>query len=141
MKTYDLTLTNGKNTITLGLRLNVAAQMALKKKYNEEAVSSLLSAVSDVEKMVYIFGLALSYKNNENAITDGAEFYDLLVDNGFAGQNEFMKILTSVAAASGLITAKQKKQIDAFAEGTTEEAFGEVFGEDEDEKNARTSGE
>lgn len=139
-KSYDVTLENGKNTVNLSLRINVAAQKMLKKKYNEDAIASILSAVSDVDKMTYIFGLALNYKNNENAITDGEEFYDLLVDNGYAGQNDFMRLLTSVAAASGLISEKQKKQIDDFSEGVTDEAFGDAFGED-DEKNAVSSGE
>lgn len=139
-KCYEMTLENGKNTVNLALRLNVAAQKAMKKKYNEDAIASILSSVSDVDKMTYIFGLALNYKNNENAVVDGEEFYDLLVDNGYAGQNDFMKLLTSVAAASGLISEKQKKQIDDFSEGVTDEAFGDAFGE-EDEKNAETFSE
>lgn len=130
-RAYEIKLNNGKNEITLGLRINLKAQFELKKKYKEDAIASILSAVSDAEKMAYIFTLALSFDGNENPITDGVELYDLLVDNGYAGQEQFMELLTSIAFFSGLMSEKRKAQIDAYIKGTVDEAFEEEFGEDE----------
>lgn len=122
---YELTLKNGKNDITVNFRLTFGGQIALKKKFpkesdgkngNEGALQIIFAAMDDAEVMVGVFTEALNFVGNENPITNGEELYDLLVDNGYKSSASFVPILTAIANVSGLITDKQKDVIDTMAQ-------------------------
>lgn len=54
---------------------------------------------------------ALNYKDNDNEITDGEQFYDLLVENGRNGAEDFAKVLTDIAVNSGIIKKDQANSV------------------------------
>lgn len=107
-----------KNTLTLNLeyagipqefelRLSIGSQLKLKKETGEEGVQLLFKALDDLELYVKLLTQALSYKGHQNIITDGAEFYEVLVDNGYSGKEAFMSLLLDLAAVSGMIKPEQ----------------------------------
>lgn len=133
MQTYDITLNNNNGEeITLKFRIRIKGQMAIEKKFKgETAMDAIMSAASDAEKMAYILTTALNFDGNDNTITDGMEAYDMLVDNGYAGQEQFTELLTNIALFSGIMSEKRKAQVDAYVKGTYDSAFAEQFGDDE----------
>ena len=84
MRTYDKMLNNE----LYHFRLTVGAQKALEKKFGEQANQFVFACADSVEKMTYLLGAAASYQGNENPTTNGDEIYDLLVDDGVAGQED-----------------------------------------------------
>ena len=93
------------------LRLTAGGQKILKEKYEENMLATLMGAVDDIDRAVDILGIALGYKDNDNEITDGEEFYDLLVDNGKIGAEDLTKVLTDVAVNSGIIKKDQANSV------------------------------
>lgn len=116
MRTYELNLKRDGEPVKVNLRLTLGSQLTLKKKYNENALSTIFGALDDPEKMVTVFNQALNYKDNENEITDGAELYDLIADNDLGGVTGFQEILSGIARESGLLTEKEKAAVNAQAE-------------------------
>ena len=96
MRTYDRMLGNE----LYNFRLTVGAQKALEKKFGEQANQFVFACADSVEKMTYFLGAAASYQGNENPTTNGDEIYDLLVDDGVAGQDGFFGV------ASGIMSEK-----------------------------------
>lgn len=130
MNTFDKTITvNGEET-ELHFRLTLSGQQKLKKKYNETALATLFNAIDDAEILSAVMTEALSYKGNENVIKDGAEVYDLLVDSGMAGVEDFADFAMGIGVASGLVSRKQADAMIKRAQGIFEEAIEEA-----DEKN------
>ena len=128
---YQLNLKDeNKQKVSVKLRLTLGGQKALKKKYDEPAMTTLLNAVQDAEIMVDVFNEALNYKNAENTITDGEELYDLLVDNDYKGIEAFTEIMMGIGEASGLFSKKQAESVIAASKGLVERAI-----EDEEVKN------
>lgn len=122
LNTYEITLENGKNTVTVALRITIGGQINLKKKLKKEsALDCIFGAIDSPETMAEVLTEALNFKGNENTITTGYELYDILVDNGYAGPESFVPLLTSIAQTSGIISEKQKKMVDNKAIGITEE--------------------
>lgn len=113
--TYNLDLKAGEEKITVKLRLTVLGQTRLKKKYPDAQLATgekvpaaiIYSAFDDPTVMADIFTEALTYKDNENSIHDGAELYELLVDNGYAGALDFGPLLLNIAQGAGLLTQGQ----------------------------------
>ena len=137
---YEITLNNNDGEeITLKLRIDIRGQMAIKKKYGEEAATVIGEAISDIEKMAFVLTQALTYKHNENSITDGADLYDLLVDNGYAGPIAFAEFLTTVAVYSGAMDEESKEEIDSLVRGTYRKNLSEETGKNE--KNAAKTSE
>lgn len=93
-----------------GLRLDVAGQMKLLDKFEEDAIQTVMSAGGDLRRMVALLDAALNWKGNENPITDGAEFLDLLVDEGYAGVDAFGALAVDIAASSGIVNTDQAKK-------------------------------
>ncbi len=98
---------------TVKLRLTVSAQLRLKNKFKQDTIDTILEASADVEKLLAIFDEALSYKDNENEGMTGEELYDVLVDTGVKGINAFAGILFNIANASGILSDKQKEQVES----------------------------
>lgn len=111
------------------LRLSVGAQLKLKKECKEEGVQLVFAAMDDLELMLKVFTLALTFKDNENEITDGAEFYELLVDNGYSGKEAFAKLIFEIAATSGIIKENQSEQLSTMIDDTYSAMFDSLSGD------------
>ena len=127
---YQLTIKdeNGQK-VSVKLRLTLGGQKALKKKYDEPAITTLLNAVQDAEAMADVFNEALNYSGNDNTITDGEKLYDLLVDNKYKGIEAFTEVLMGIGEASGLLSKEQAESIVAASKGLVERAI------EDEEKN------
>lgn len=119
---------------TYKLRLTRAGQRALRMQYDEPPLSVVLDAQSDEDKMCSLLTQALSWPDSGNPITDGEQLYDLLVDSGYAGPEQFCGLALEIAAASGLMTAEQAGKTrqklasvfrQAFEDGVVELETGE----------------
>lgn len=133
--TYKIELERDGERIEVELRLTVGGQLALKKKYNENAMSTILEASDDIEKCVSVFNEALKFKDNHNQIQSGEELYDLLVDNGYKDYNDFSDLLLSIGVESGLITQDKKDKLFNTVLGNYDKAFDEIFEVSDEEKN------
>ena len=111
-RAYILNLNSDGENIEVKLRLTLGSQLALKKKYNENALTTIFGALDDPEKMVAVFNQALNYKGNQNTIKNGEELYALIADNDLGGVTGFQQILSGIARQSGLLTEKEKEAID-----------------------------
>lgn len=124
--TYTLELKDGKEKVKVELRLTIAGQLALKKKYKENTYPLLFEAIDDAEIFCFILGEALNWKGNENSITDGEELYDLIVDNGYQGIGKLGEILFSIATVSGLISESEKERLLKRADRVFDDALDEL---------------
>ena len=143
-KSYDITLDRDGEEIPVQLRLTLGSQMTLKKKYKRTAFATIMDAMDDAEVCADVLGEALTFKGNENTIKDGAELYDLLVDNGYAGYDGIGGLLLGVAAESGIITESVKEKALYSVTHTLESMFDNLFDEEvpditeeTDEKNGK----
>lgn len=110
----------------LGLRITIGGQKNLKYKAKKEtALEVVLDAVRDTGAAVMVLTEALTYKGNTNLIQDGSELYDLLVDNGYSGQEDFSRLFTGIAYESGMISAEIRDVIIKETKKTLEEAFAD----------------
>lgn len=116
------------------LRLTVAGQRALRERYQEEPLQTILAAAGDGEKMAALLEAALNWEGNRNGIHNGEELYDLLVDEGWSGQVRFGGLAFDIAAQSGLISQEQAEQLKASIAQAVEEAFQMLDGEEEQER-------
>lgn len=105
------------------LRLTMAGQRELKKRWGEEGLTFLFSAATEQDKLCDLLTQALGWTGSGNAVTDGAELYDLLVDEGWRGQEAFAALVFDLGAASGLLTRAQADELTA----TVERAFRGAF--------------
>lgn len=108
---------------TLALRLTVAGQRTLRERFGEEPLQIMLSAVTDGEKLAAVLDAALNWKGNDNSIRDGEALYDLLVDQGWSGQQQLGGLAFDIAAASGLISEQQAERLKGSIAQAVEEAF------------------
>ncbi|MBQ8503352.1 MAG: hypothetical protein IJ491_03640 [Clostridia bacterium] len=113
------------------LRFSVASQLKFKKKYKLEGVQAVLNCFDDLEMMLDFFTEALSFKDNNNPVTDGAEFYDILVNNGYCGQEDFTKLVLQIASSSGIVKQNQGEKV-AEAISNTYNAMFDSFSIDEE---------
>lgn len=118
MKTLELKVKTENTTEKVHLRLTCGGQRKLKEMFDDETMSILMGAINEIDKTVAVFDTALNYKNNDNTITDGEELYDLLVDNGTCGNEEFAKIITDIAVCSGIIKKDQANSLVKSVEKT-----------------------
>lgn len=87
------------------LRLTLKGQKALMERSpGSPALACVMGAIDDAEDLVALLTEALNWEGNENPIHDGEELYDLLVDNGYAGNAAFMDLVFSIAHNAGLIS-------------------------------------
>lgn len=110
------------------LRLTRDGQRNLRERYGEPPLDTLMSAGNDTERLCAVLTEALNWKGNENAITDGEEFYDLLVDCGYAGQVRFFDLCADIAATSGLLTPDWAKQVKDATAREVNRAYDRIFG-------------
>lgn len=151
--TYDMDLKAGSEDIKVSLRLTIGGQLKLKKKYPDAKLATgeisplaiIYNAFDDPTIMADIFTEALNYKDNENAIKDGADLYELLVDNGYVGADGFVPVLLNIAKASGLITESQYNgwiktlEARAYAQSQEIEEMNKLLCEEKDKKKAKNA--
>lgn len=137
MNAYEIELEKQDGTkVAAALRLNIAAQIKLKKKYHESTTQTIFGAIDDVERCVDVFKQALNWAGNTNEIKSGEELLDLMADNDMLGMVAKQQALTSIGRVSGLFSEAEKAKIDARGEGMLDDAFG-----DEDAEDVKHAGE
>lgn len=98
--------------VTVKLRLTLKGQKALREKYPEDSVlTTIMEAVDDPEAMDLVLTQALSFDGSGNKIRSGEELYDLLVDNGYEGQEDFMGLMMDIAKNAGLVTQDDRDKL------------------------------
>lgn len=127
MKTLEIKLKNfeGKEE-KFYLRLTAGGQKKLKDKYDASTISLMLSAAEDIDYAIDVLEAALSYKGNDNSITDGEEFYDLLVENGTTGSGEFAQIFMDIATNSGIISKDRSNSVVKTINAVYDDVFGDL---------------
>jgi hypothetical protein len=117
------------------LRLTVAGQRSLRERFGEDSLQIILESAADAEKMAALLEAALNWSGSENTIRSGEELYDRLVDEGWSGQAQFGGLAFDIAAASGLVSPEQARQLTQVVAQAVEEAFQmlEEDGEDGDD--------
>lgn len=134
--TFDIELNYGGQTVKVSLRLTIRQLLELKKLLNrkganiEDYYDIVVNSITDPEVAIEYLGAALNYAGNNNSITDGADLYDLLVDNGYAGPEAFVPVYAGIAVASGILSQRKADYLVDLArkEGaeTLEDASGTV---------------
>lgn len=117
--TYDIQLSDK----TVCLRLTVAAQLRLQKKFKKDTIDIIMESTGDPEKMLAVFDEALNFKDNPNEGMTGEALYDALVDNGTKGIDAFAEILFNIANASGILSDKQREQVNTGISKTFDAIF------------------
>ena len=114
------------------LRLTLGGQRNLRSRFGEDTLQTVFLAAGDSERMCALLTEALSWPESGNTVTDGEVFYDLLVDWGYRGQEQFGAF--DLAACSGLITEGQAKQLKDTLHAAVAEAFTRLDGPEEEEQ-------
>lgn len=125
--TITINDSNG-SPVTVDLRLPVAAQLKLKRKWNEGSVTTLFDAIDDVERFVDVLDASLKWTGNQNTVKTGEELFELLADNDMLGMEAKQALVCSIGAVSGIIS---KDERDKILERTKKAVSG-VLDEDED---------
>lgn len=110
------------------LRLTTGGQRSLKEKTGEDALSVILGAATDMEFMIALLTEALNWTDSGNEITDGAELYDLLVDEGYAGQGKFAELAVQIGVASGLLNERNGKRAQDAVSRSIDKLFDRLDG-------------
>lgn len=108
---------------TVHLRLTVAGQMRLEKKYKTDCMSILFDAANSTEKAVDVLDEALKWNGNENTITNGMDLYDALVDCGYKGMDGFADLFCKVAAVSGILNDEHAEKASSGVKKTVDAVF------------------
>lgn len=119
---------------TYRLRLTIGGQRSLKARFGEDTMETIFQAGTDSERMCALLTEALGWPDSGNTITDGEQFYDLLVDGGYAGQERFFALAMDIASASGLMTPRQaddaKRALGKAVQETFDTAYEAMGGEE-----------
>ncbi len=121
--------------VQLRLRLTVAGQRTLRERFEQDILQLILEAALDAERMAALLDAALNWPGSGNEIRSGEELFDRLVDEGWCGQEAFGGLAFDIAAASGLLTEEQVRQlkesmaqaVDHAFQGLEEEADDDPF--------------
>lgn len=113
---HELSLNRGDELITVSLRLTTAGQITLKKRWNENTISTLFGAIDDVEKFADVLTQALNWPGNQNGIKKGDELADLLADNDLLGIAAKQKLMSAIGRASGILSAEEQAKMDKSVE-------------------------
>lgn len=113
---HELSLTRGDELVVVSLRLTTAGQITLKKRWNENTISTLFGAIDDVERLADVLTQALNYPGNQNVIKKGDELADLLADNDLSGIANKQKLMSAIGRASGILSAEEQEKMDKNVE-------------------------
>lgn len=137
-------LVNENNeTVTVTLRLNAGAALALENKLNMTVSEVLSQATDHINILTELLTAALNYKGNNNSIKEGTDLYDLLIENDVDGNIGFNRLIVDLAEACGIYSKSQakyqRKMIDMMSnifnemDVTENDVLGDT--EDTDSKN------
>ncbi|MBP3478089.1 MAG: hypothetical protein J6K03_01230 [Oscillospiraceae bacterium] len=113
------------------LRLTLAGQKNLMAKNPDVSVMALvMSAIDDPQDMENLLTEALNWEGSENAITEGAKLYDLMVDDGKCGTDHFADLVLNIAHNAGLINDDERKQIYRGIVAKFKKGIDSMFGEE-----------
>lgn len=114
------------------LRLTLAGQKNLQAKNPDVPIMALvMGAVDDPGDMEALLTEALSWDGNENPTCNGAELYDLMVDDGTRGTSAFMELVLNIAHNAGLINDAERTKVKRAVERRMAQSFDQLC-EDED---------
>lgn len=114
------------------LRLTLAGQKNLQAKNPDVPIMALvMGAVDDPGDMDALLTEALSWEGNENPTCNGAELYDLMVDDGVCGTGAFMKLVLNIAHNAGLINDDERAKVQRAVKRRMAQSFNQLC-EDED---------
>ncbi|MCD8376741.1 MAG: hypothetical protein LUD69_07335 [Oscillospiraceae bacterium] len=105
------------------LRLTMRAMRALREQFNEEPMSVVMSAVSDVDRLCAVLSQALDWEGSGNDVTDGETFYDILVDGGYGGQTKQTELMLDLAVYAGLLDTDQAPKVKAQIKREIDKAY------------------
>lgn len=129
LNTYDIKLDHENEKKEFNLRLTVGSQLKLKKLCGEEGIQLIFAAMDNLELMLKVFTEALSFKDNENPTTDGEQFYEILVNNGFCGKEDFAALIFKIAVSSGIIKPDQEEKLSKMISDTYSTMIDSLTGE------------
>jgi len=114
------------------LRLTLAGQKNLMEKNPEVPILAIImSAADDPVDMEALLTEALNWDGNENSVTDGAELYDLMVDNGYRGAKKFAEIALGIAHNAGLLDDDERKKVARVVNSQINKAFDGLMADEE----------
>ena len=129
MQTYDINVIRDGEEITAKLRLTLAGQLSLQRRFkNQSTAEILLTAIDSPERIAAVLGEALAFKGNDNIVTDGAELYDLLVDSGVRGEVGFAEIMTELGRESGIFADAVADGVKLMTRKTVEDSLKRLQG-------------
>lgn len=108
------------------LRLTISGQNRLRECFQEDTIQTVLGAAMDSRRMVALLEEALNWAGSDNPITDGEQFYDLLVDQGYCGQIQFSGLAFDIAACSGLVTVEQAEALKESVARAVRTAYEDI---------------
>lgn len=129
MKTYDLILRDGDETISVSMRLTGSALRRLENdvRFGKKSANEIISiAMTRISCAMAIFDNALTYKGNENTVKDGETLFDLMAENDMAGEAGIAMTVVEIARVSGIFSEEAYKQVvknihSAYDETTEEQ--------------------
>lgn len=110
------------------LRLTLGGQKRLKSRRGEDTLQTVLAAAGDGEAMADLLEEALNWEGSGNTVTSGEELYDLLVDSGYAGQEDFGSLAFDLAACSGLMEEGQASALKKTLHEAVASAYAQLDG-------------
>ena len=114
------------------LRLTLAGQKNLQAKNPGVSIMALvMGAVDDPVDMEALLTEALSWDGNENPTCNGAELYDLMVDDGMCGTTAFMELVLNIAHNAGLINDAERKKVQLAVERRMRQSFDQLIEEED----------
>lgn len=130
MKTLNLNLSGNK----LALRLTSAklVEFAESAQTGGNTLFAVMDALDNAFQQFSLFEAALSWPGNSNAIQDGNEFLDLLIDEDY-GPEDRKELILELAVVSGVISrdnaAKVRAAIHAGSNRVIDVAVGLLSGQ------------
>ena len=113
------------------LRLTLAGQKNLQARNpNVPIMALVMGSVDDPGDMEALLTEALSWDGNENPTCNGAELYDLMVDDGVRGTG-FMELVLSIAHNAGLINDAERTKVQRAVERRMAQSFEQLCEDDD----------
>lgn len=118
---YNITVhdENGAD-INLCLRLDAVHQADIEEKYDSGIREIVFAAFDRTRQLVDLLDASLNWTGNNNAITSGAELFDILNAEDQLGIFGKQQIALGIAKTAGVLTKKEKefmqKKIDRAAD-------------------------
>lgn len=124
---------------TVALRLTLGGQKNLQQRHGDDPMSVIFAALSNPVAMSDLLQECLKWPGSKNPVIneedpslDGEMLYNLLVDEGYSGQEKWVDLVANIAQVSGLISFKQAALMRQKAHNAAEEILA---GEDDSAEN------